>query len=150
MKRIRQRPTVWRVMPRAAATSPLCPPSAQRKTIRARSAKAWAVVRRRASLSSSSRCSEVSTNAAFGLPNRIAALLVRRNGNASDIVLLFLGHDTSTPSSLMPAAVDVAEGAEPLAGLLVHREDFPARGHREPELQPRGITAGRREDVVEA
>src|SRR5439155_15808041 len=96
MKRIRQRPTVWRVMPRAAATSPLCPPSAQRKTIRARSAKAWAVVRRRASLSSSSRCSEVSTNAAFGLPNRIAALLVRRNGNASDIVLLFLGQDTST------------------------------------------------------
>src|SRR5439155_4909828 len=104
MKRIRQRPTVWRVMPRAAATSPLCPPSAQRKTIRARSAKAWAVVRRRASLSSSSRCSEVSTNAAFGLPNRIAALLVRRNGNASDIVLLFLGQDTSAGPTCPPCS----------------------------------------------
>jgi len=53
------------------------PPSAQASTIRARSAKAWAVVRRATQLSSVCISSGVNVTLAFGLAGTLAALRQR-------------------------------------------------------------------------
>jgi hypothetical protein len=61
-------PTVGCATRARAATSVFDSPSAQPSKIRARSAGAWADVRRRAHRESVSRSSSVNTNSAFGRP----------------------------------------------------------------------------------
>jgi hypothetical protein len=53
--------------------------------MRARKANACAVLRRRAQLSSSSRCSALTTKAAVGRPFRIVVLLVSKNAATREI-----------------------------------------------------------------
>jgi hypothetical protein len=61
-KRPRHLPTVWAQAPTSPATARLARPSAQRSTILARSAKSWAVLRRRTSRSSPPRSSGASVS----------------------------------------------------------------------------------------
>jgi len=70
-KRLRQRPTVWRVTPTSRATASLVCPAAQLNTMRARCATACAVFGRRAQRAKVSRSSAVRTNGGFGRPVRM-------------------------------------------------------------------------------
>jgi|GEM_PF-1665333 len=67
-KRRRHLPTMASDTPRRAATSRLVFPLAQLRTMRARVAIAWALLRRLASRSSVSRSSVLSTSSVFGRP----------------------------------------------------------------------------------
>src|SRR5262249_61855686 len=92
----RQRPTVCRVTPASRATTWLSFPAAHASTIRARWARAWAVVGRRTHRSSASRSSSVTFIAAFGRPGRIPCPpLYRENTMNARLVSLFQTQNTS-------------------------------------------------------
>ncbi len=74
MNRARHRSTVDSSTPRSAATCLFVPPSAQRSTIFARSARYWAVFPRRAHATSWARSAPVSTSSAACLANRRGVL----------------------------------------------------------------------------
>jgi len=77
--RRRHLPTVAACTPSSTATVSLLNPWAQRNTIRARNASAWAVFGRRAHRSSAARCSPDSNNSSFGRPRgRRAIVCIRR------------------------------------------------------------------------
>src|SRR5213078_2560806 len=96
MKRRRQRPTVWRVTRASRATTPSCWPVVHARTMRARCARACAVVGRRAQRSSVSTSSAVSVNGVFGRPRRIGVLLVyMENALRCYLVSPLLTRDTS-------------------------------------------------------
>ncbi len=99
--RPRHFPTVPRLICRRCATSMSKPPSAHARTMRARSAKACAVVRRATQLSSVRRSSGVKAKLAFGRPVRICALLVQENADGHDFVYLFLTRDTSDAAAVL-------------------------------------------------
>src|SRR3989475_3678411 len=98
--RRRQRPTVWRVTRASTATALLSRPLTHASTMRARCARACAVVGRRAQRSSVSRSSSLSVNGAFGRPRRIGVLLVyTENASLRHLVSRSLTQDTRDGSS---------------------------------------------------
>jgi len=84
-KRRRHLPTVVRFTPARSATTKSSPPSAHAKTIRARRAKACAVVALLVQRVSSSRCTSVSSTIRFGRPRDMRHLPRYRHDERSSI-----------------------------------------------------------------
>jgi hypothetical protein len=129
MNRARHRSTVDSSTPRPAAACLFVPPSAQRSTIFARSARYWAVFARRAHRASCARSASVKTSSALRRPAGAAS-----SSPASRCAANWRRHFdtdlTATPSACAAAALDIpsaqakmirARSARPRPGPLTRR-----------------------------
>src|ERR1041385_321139 len=108
-KRLRHFPTIPLETFNSDATSLLLLPLAHSKTIRARCANAWALVRRRVHDSSVSCSASVNSNSAFGRPVRIAASSYTMKETAQDLNGLFLTQDTRLDRKRSSSLVEVTK-----------------------------------------
>ena len=106
MNRTRQRSTVDSSTPRSAAACLFVPPSAQRSTIFARSARYWAVFARRAHQTSWARSASAKTSSAFRRPTGAASSSPASRSTAN-WRLHFDTDLTATPSACATPAFDI-------------------------------------------
>jgi hypothetical protein len=126
--RARQRSTVDSSTPRSAAACLFVPPSAQRSTIFARSARYWAVLARRAHRTSCARSASVKTSSALRRPTG-AASSSPASRPAANWRRHFDTDLTATPSTCAAAAFDIppAQARMIRARSARHRPGPPAR-----------------------